>query len=217
MDVIKDAKKVYNAAVAEKVICKFEEAGIEGRYFETSKSMLAFVKEIVPDGSFLSWGGSITLRETGILEFLRSGKFKILDREATAAESQEKLIQMYIDTFSTDFYFTSTNAITMDGELVNIDGRGNRIAAMSFGPKNVIVVAGMNKVVATVEDAISRAKNYAAPLNSMRLAKKTSCASTGRCDDCFESGCICSYTVITRRSPVKGRIKVFLVGETLGY
>ncbi|MCL2792016.1 MAG: lactate utilization protein [Spirochaetaceae bacterium] len=212
-----EVKNVYNAIIAEKIICNFEQGGIEGRYFDTTKSMFTFLKDFIPKGSLVSWGGSITLGETGILEFLRKGNFKVLDREVAAAESQEKLMQLYVDAFASDYYFTSTNAITMDGKLVNIDGRGNRVAAMSFGPKNVIVVAGMNKIVANEQEAISRIRNYAAPLNAIRLSKKASCVSSGRCDDCFESGCICSFTVITRRSPIKGRIKVFLIGENFGY
>ena len=212
-----DVKNVYNTVIAERVIIGLEQAGFEGHYFENTKSMITFLKDFVPNGSLVSWGGSITLDETGVIEFLKKGNYKVLDREAAAAESQEKLMQLYIDTFSADFYFTGTNAITMDGKLVNLDGRGNRVAAMTFGPKNVIVVAGVNKIVANEQEAISRIRNCAAPLNAIRLSKKAPCVSSGKCEDCFDAGCICSYTVITRRSPVKGRIKVFLIGENLGY
>ncbi len=210
-----DVKNVYSAVIAEKVICSFEQRGIEGHFFDSSKSLISFIKDLVSKDSLVSWGGSITLNDTGILDFLRKGNYKILDREA--AETPEKLMQLYRDSFSSDYYFTGTNAITMDGKLVNIDGRGNRVAAMSYGPKNVIVVAGINKIVLNEKEALSRVKNYAAPLNSIRLSKATPCVSTGKCEDCFEPGCICSYIVVTRRSPIKGRIKVLLVGETLGY
>ncbi|MCL2481593.1 MAG: lactate utilization protein [Spirochaetaceae bacterium] len=210
-----DAKNVYNTVIAEKVICNFEQGGIEGHYFENTKLMLTFLKDFIPVGSLVAWGGSMTLDATGVLEFLRKGKYKVLDREA--AENPEKLIKLYMDSFSADYYFTGANAITMDGKIVNIDGRGNRVAAMTFGPKNVIVIAGVNKIVANEQEAMSRVKNCAAPLNAIRLSKKAPCVSSGKCEDCFDAGCICSYTVITRRSPVKGRIKVFLVGENLGY
>ena len=111
----------------------------------------------------------------------------------------------------------STNAITLDGQLVNTDGTGNRVAALIYGPENVIIIAGMNKVAATLEEAESRVKNIASPPNAIRLDRNTPCALTGSCHDCFSEGCICSHTVITRRSAIKGRIKLILVGEELGY
>lgn len=111
----------------------------------------------------------------------------------------------------------STNAITMDGELVNIDGSGNRVAALIFGPEEVIIVAGMNKVTADVPGAYKRVKNIASPPNCVRLNKNTPCAMTGQCGSCLGDDCICSQTVITRRSGIPGRIKVILVGEELGY
>ena len=210
-----DVKNRYNSVIAEKLICNFKQRGIEGYYFENSNSLIPFLKDLIPAGSLVSWGGSVTLKDTGVLEFLKKGNYKTVDRDT--AETPEKLLQLNINAFSADYYFTGTNAITMDGKLVNIDGRGNRIAAMSYGPKNVIVVSGINKVVPDEEEALSRIKNYAAPLNAMRLSKETPCVSSGKCECCFEPGCICSYTVITRRSHTPGRLKVFLVGETLGY
>ena len=212
-----EARKVYNTVVAEKVISSLERGGIEGHYFENIQSVFTFLKDLVPVGSVVTWGGSTSLNNTGILDFLKKGNFKVLDREAAATESQEKLLQLYVDSFAADFYFTSTNAITMDGKLINIDGRGNRVSAMLFGPKNVIVVVGINKVVANEQEGIFRARNVAGPLNAIRLGKKAPCVSSGICEECYDSGCICSYTVITRRSPVKGRIKVLLVGENIGY
>ncbi|MCL2294093.1 MAG: lactate utilization protein [Spirochaetes bacterium] len=210
-----DVKKTYNAAIAGKLICSFRQRGIEGHYFEDSKSLIPFLKDLIPAGSLVSWGGSMTLNETGVLDFLRKGKYKVLDRDA--AETPEKLAELYIESFSADYYFTSANAITLDGMLVNIDGRGNRVAAMCYGPKNVIVIAGINKVAADEKEAISRIRNHAAPLNAIRLSKVTPCVSSGICENCFDPGCICSYTVITRKSNIPDRIKVFLVGEDLGY
>ncbi|MCL2706308.1 MAG: lactate utilization protein, partial [Spirochaetaceae bacterium] len=165
-----NVKNVYNTIIAERVICNFEQGGIEGHYFENTKSLLTFLKDFIPNGSLVSWGGSMTLDDTGVVEFLRKGNYKILDREA--AETPEKLMQLYMDSFSADYYFTGTNAITLDGKLVNLDGRGNRVAAMTFGPKNVIVVAGVNKIVANEQEAISRIRNCGAPLNAIRLSKK---------------------------------------------
>ena len=111
----------------------------------------------------------------------------------------------------------STNAITLEGELVNIDGHGNRVAALIWGPKQVIILAGMNKVCPTVEDAYRRVKNIASPANAIRLNKKTPCAQTGACGDCYSPDCICSHTVVTRRCGTPGRIKIILIGGDLGY
>ncbi len=110
----------------------------------------------------------------------------------------------------------SSNAITMDGKLVNIDGNGNRVAALIYGPENVIVIAGMNKVVKDEADAISRIRNYASPVNTVRLSKNTPCAVTGKCSNCL-GNTICGHTVVTRNSAFKGRIKVLLIGDSFGY
>ncbi|MCP5514017.1 MAG: lactate utilization protein [Spirochaetales bacterium] len=210
-----DAKKMYYAAVSEKVLKHFERRGIEGHYFDNSKLLLDFLKELIPENSVVSWGGSMTLKETGTMDLLKSGKYKTIDRET--ADTPEKLNQIFRDALSSDYYFMSSSAITMDGKLLNIDGTGNRVAAICCGPSYVIVVAGMNKIATDEAAAMDRIKNYAAPINVMRLSKNTPCASTGRCEHCVSPGSICSHTVITRRSAVIGRIKVLLVGEDLGF
>ena len=124
---------------------------------------------------------------------------------------------MYHDALSSDVYFMSTNAITANGELVNIDGTGNRVAALIYGPETVIILTGMNKVAANVEEALSRIHNVATPQNCIRLNKKTPCSTTGTCADCLSPDCICNQVVITRRSGIKGRIKVLLIGDSFGY
>jgi hypothetical protein len=111
----------------------------------------------------------------------------------------------------------SSNAITMDGKLVNIDGRGSRLAPFIYGPDYVIVLSGMNKVVRDEESAVERVKHLASPINCIRLDRETPCTKTGECSDCLSPDCICTHTVITRRSHVEGRLKVFLIGEELGY
>ena len=129
---------------------------------------------------------------------------------------QKKCIT-YRDAFSADTYFMSTNAITTGGELVNIDGTGNRVAALIYGPETVVILAGMNKIAANVDEALSRVHNVATAQNCIRLDKKTPCAITGACADCLSPDCICNQVVITRRSGIKGRIKVLLIGESFGY
>ena len=135
-------------------------------------------------------------------------------RESSSKEEQKDI---YSKICGCDYYFTSTNAITLDGELVNIDCTGNRVAFLCFGPDNVIVVTGMNKVVPDVAAGISRTKNVAAPPNAVRLNRNTPCAVTGRCGDCKSPDCLCAQTVVTSFSPTPGRITVILVGEELGY
>ena len=123
----------------------------------------------------------------------------------------------YSKIVTCDYYFMSSNAITLDGQLVNIDGRGNRVACLIDGPKNVIIIAGMNKIVTDVEAGIERVRNYASPPNNIRLGYNTPCAQLGRCANCLVDDCICCQIVITRKSKIPGRIKVILVGEELGY
>ena len=130
---------------------------------------------------------------------------------STAAEAVEKALELSCGTF-----LMSSNAISKDGQLVNIDGMGNRVAAMCYGPRQVLVIAGMNKVLGTLDDAIARARNIAAPANAQRFGIKTPCGLTGQCGDCTSPDCICSYVVVTRNSMVHERIKVILVGEDLG-
>ena len=158
----------------------------------------------------------MTLSESGIMNMLQNRTdITLLDRSKAKDAAETK--QIYHDALSSDVYFMSSNAITKDGELINIDGNGNRVAALIYGPEHVVLVVGMNKVVSTVDDGIRRVHDIAASANGVRLSKSTPCAVTGFCHDCLSPECMCSHTVITRRSGVADRIHVILVGETLGY
>ena len=199
-----------------KGLCKsLETRGMEGHYFNTSAELCAYFRETLPDNAVISWGGSMSVEESGVMDLLRSGNYALIDRKQ--AKTPEEARELYARTVMADYYFMSTNAITRDGELVNIDGNGNRIACLVQGPSHVCLIVGRNKVSVTLEDAIGRARNIAAPPNVQRLHRQTPCAATGRCADCFSPDCICSHTVITRRSLHPGRIQVFLVNEDLGY
>lgn len=157
----------------------------------------------------------MTITEIGLINAIQSGDYKIINREnATSLEEQRKI---YGEICCSDFYLMSTNAITLDGELINIDGRGNRVAFLCFGPQNVLILAGMNKVVTDIESGIKRARDIAAPPNAIRLNRKTPCAITGKCEDCYSPECMCGQFVITRRSGIPNRIKVILIGEAVGY
>lgn len=157
----------------------------------------------------------MTITEIGLIDAIQSGDYKIINREnATSLEEQRKI---YGEICCSDFFLMSTNAITLDGELINIDGRGNRVAFLCFGPQNVLILAGMNKVVTDIESGIKRARDIAAPPNAIRLNRKTPCAITGKCEDCYSPECMCGQFVITRRSGIPNRIKVILIGEAVGY
>ncbi|KAI4447054.1 hypothetical protein C823_001573 [Eubacterium plexicaudatum ASF492] len=209
-------KQIFYKTQAETIIQHLEKRRMKGYYCPTCADALKTAMSLTASGSTVSFGGSMTLMETGILDALKNRTdLHLIDR--SLARTPEEIKQAYRDSFHTDTYFLSTNAITMDGQLVNVDGNGNRVAALIYGPDQVIVVTGMNKVVSTVEDAVRRIKTIASPPNCIRLNRKTPCAATGMCADCLGDDCICSQTVITRRSGIAGRIKVLLVGETLGY
>lgn len=206
----------YYETLANTVIKNLEKRQIEGYYCPTSADAVAKALSFVSEGSTVSFGGSVTLSETGMLDALRNlSSVTLLDRDS--APDRAAVEEIFRKSFFADTYFMSSNAITSDGELVNIDGNGNRVAALVFGPKEVIILAGMNKIVPSVEEAVSRVHHTATPLNCIRLNKKTPCTSAGVCADCLSPDCICNQVVITRRSGVKGRIKVLLIGETLGY
>ena len=153
-------------------------------------------------------------RRFGIAALRERTDIKLSDRNT--ANGPEEMKQIMHDALSCDYYFMSSNAITHDGELVNIDGNGNRVAALIYGPENVIVIAGMNKIVKDVEEGISRSRNVAAPPNCVRLNKNTPCAVNGVCGNCL-ADTICDQIVITRASRMPKRLKVILVGEELGF
>lgn len=170
--------------------------------------------QLMPAGATVGCGGSVTLAETGIMELLAGGSYNFLDRSGLSGEALDKL---YRDIFSADWYCMSSNAITERGELYNVDGNANRISALAFGPKNVLIVAGYNKIVPDLAAAEARIKAIAAPANTARLSCKTPCAVTGKCEGCHSPGRICCSTLICAQQRIQGRIKVILVGEALGY
>ena len=208
-------KQIANENLANTIIKNMEKRRMEAYYCHTSEEAVKKVLELIPEGSSIGWGGSVTLTETGVMDALNQGNYKMLDR--IAGKTPEEVKKINAEIFGSDYFLMSSNAITIDGELINIDGRANRVSYLCFGPENVIIVAGMNKIVHNVEAGIARTHNVAAPPNTVRLNKNTPCAKTGKCGDCFSPDCICGQVVITRLSMVPNRIKVVLVGETLGF
>lgn len=209
-------KQTFYENQAATIIANLKKRQMDGFYCPTKEDAVKKVMELIPAESTVNFGGSMTLGESGVMDALTSRKdITLYDR--SKASSPEEIQEIYRKAFFCDYYLMSTNAITMDGELVNIDGTGNRVSALIFGPSNVLIICGMNKVALHEEDAILRARNYAAPPNCNRLNRNTPCAKTGYCADCLSPDCVCNHTVITRRSGTPGRIKVLLVGEELGY
>ncbi len=208
-------KDRYYANIAATVIKGLNQRGMEGYFCPTPGEAVNLVKSLMPEGSSVAWGGSESLKECGIMDAIHNGGYVLYDR--SSAVTPEEKAQMYAKHVTADFFLMSSNAITRDGELINIDGLGNRAACLMTGPKNVIVVAGMNKIAADRESGIKRASNIAAPPNCVRLSKATPCSEYGYCMNCHADGCICSHIVITRHSMIKNRIKVILVGCELGY
>jgi L-lactate utilization protein LutB len=186
----------------------------EAYYCRTGKEAAEKLLSLIPHTDTVSWGGSMTLTALNIQGLLNEQGYQVIDRD-TAKTPEERNILMR-NALSCGTFLMSSNAITEDGQLFNIDGGGNRIAAMIYGPKSVIVIAGMNKVVKTLADAESRTRNFAAPANHQRVSGEAPCTVTGECADCVSPGCICTYMVTTRMSKPEKRIKVILVGEVLG-
>lgn len=208
-------KKDTYALEAQTIIRNLAKRNMEGFYCDTKEDAVKKALEIMEKGSVIAWGGSESIKECGLMDAISDGSYKLLDR-STAKTPQEQR-EMFAATVMSDYYLMSTNAVTLSGELVNIDGNGNRVAALIHGPAHVIIIAGMNKVAADVKSAYKRVKTDACPPNAVRLGKKLACAATGVCADCLSDECFCNQIVVTRRSGHPGRIKVILVGEELGY
>jgi L-lactate utilization protein LutB len=210
-----EARQIQQELIVEEVIRGLKRNQIEGRYVRTRQEAAQVVLSMIPAEAKVGFGGSLTLDELGIKDTLRKGDFHFIDRNI-AGLTPEQMFGLRRETLLCDIFLCSANAITRDGKLVNIDGIGNRLAALTFGPRKVIVVAGVNKIVKDLERALERVRDSAAPLNARRLAAKTPCVRTGTCSDCHSPGRICCITTIIEFQDDKDRMTVILVGEDLG-
>ena len=208
-------RESFNEKRGNTVVKNLQGRGFDACYCRSGEEAREKALEWIKEGSSVAWGGSMTIRDIGLTEAVNKGNYQAIDRDA--AETPEEKQKAAMDALSADYFLTSANGVSEDGQLVNVDGNGNRVAAIVFGPKYVIVVAGMNKVVRTAEDAMVRARTVAAPLNQQRFLKNTPCTVTGVCGDCKSPECICNQLLTTRNCRPAGRIKVILVGEELGY
>lgn len=211
----------------EKTAKNLEKNNMQVHLVDKLEDVCPKVQELLTDGDTVGVGGAMTLFESGIIDFLRSGKYKFLDRYEQGL-SPEQLNRVFIESFSADAYICSSNAVTENGELYNVDGNSNRVAAICFGPKSVIIIVGYNKIVGNLDDAVKRVKTTAAPANCERLSCQTYCKEKGECmslrdsDQDMASGCggqarICCNYVVSAYQRKKDRIKVIIVGEELGY
>ncbi len=184
-------------------------------YCETKEEALKMALSLIPEGASVGWGGATSCKEIGLQDAVRQGNYRAIDRDA--CKTPEEKNQAAREALFADVFLTGANALSLDGQMVSIDGIGNRVAAIVYGPGTVLVVAGMNKVMDSLEGAVTRARTVAAPINKQRFATQTPCEITGSCADCRSEGCICNQILITRNCRPAGRIKFILVGEELGF
>lgn len=207
-----EATKNYYDKRAKVLVKNLQSRQFDAYYCETKEEALAKALALIPKGSSVGWGGAMTAQQIGLLDALHSDDYRAIDRDLAPDR-----VQAMRECLLTDVFVTGANALSLDGEMVNIDGMGNRVAAICYGPKSVIVIAGMNKVEQDLDAAVNRARTVAAPMNKQRFPAETPCLVTGSCADCKAPGCICNQIVITRNCRPAGRIKVILVGEELGF
>ena len=209
------AKELYYEKRGNMLVKNLRSRHFDAYYCATKEEALKKALELIPEGSSVGWGGVMSAEEIGLLHAIRTGNYNALDRDI--ANSPEERDAIEHACMSADFFLTGANAISLDGQMVSIDGRGNRVAAIIYGPKKVIAIVGMNKVCDTLESAIERARTVAAPTNMQRFMHNTPCAATGTCGDCKSESCICNHIVITRHCRPVGRIQFLVVGEALGF
>ncbi len=199
---------------AQILIKNLQSRHFDAYYCATKAEALEKALELIPKGSSVGWGGAMSAQQIGLIDAVKAGDYTAIDRD-TAADMAERTALMK-KALLADVFITGANALSLDGQMVNIDGNGNRVAAIVYGPELVVVIAGMNKVVDTLEEAVRRARTVAAPRNKQRFAAQTPCEVTGICADCKSEGCICNQILITRHCRPGARIKFVLVGEELG-
>lgn len=210
----------------ENTLKNLEHNNMKAYYCETKAEALELIKTLIPAGCTVSHGGSETIKEVGVSELLKSGEYNYLDR--SKCETREETEELYRKSFFADVYVTSSNAITENGELYNVDGNSNRVACIAYGPTSVVVIAGVNKIVENIDKAIERVKKVCAPMNTRRLDIETYCSSkdscvslnndnSSMCDGCSSPSRICCNYLVSAQQRKKDRIKVIIINENLGY
>ena len=201
-----------NDLLAQKVIKGLASRNMTGYYAHDKEEAVKIALGLIPDGSSITMGGSVSAREIGLVDTLKVGNYSFIDRDLAENKRAAALAAYDVDVF-----LASCNAMTEDGVLVNIDGNANRVSAIAFGPRKVVFIVGMNKVCKDVDSAMKRARNVAAPVNAQRFGLDTPCSNTGSCMDCKSPDTICCQFLITRYSRHDDRIFVILVDDNLGF
>ncbi len=212
---MENATRMFYDKRGQTLVKNLQKRHFEAYYCATKDKALEQVLSLIPAGSSVGWGGAISAAQVGVQQAVKDGDYVVHDRD-TCTDPAERTAMMR-KCLDVDFFLTGANAVSLDGQMVNIDGMGNRVAAIVYGPRYVIVVAGMNKVCDTVEDAVRRARTIAAPQNAQRFGLDTPCDKTGACADCLCEDSICNQILITRHCRPAGRIKFVIVGEELGF
>ena len=201
-----------NEKLAQKVIKGLESRNMKGYYAASKEEALEMALKMIPEGSTVTMGGGMSVHEIGLVKALSEGDYHFIDRDAYEDKREAMLL-----AYDADVFLTSANAITEDGVMVNIDGSSNRVSALAFGPKKVLLIVGMNKICDDVDGAMKRARNVAAPINAQRFGLDTPCSKTGACMNCKSPDTICCQFLITRFSREKDRVSVILVNDNLGF
>lgn len=201
-----------NELLAQKVIKGLESRNMSGCYAKDRQEALAAALSLIPEGSSVTMGGSVSAAEIGLVEAVKKGNYNFIDRESFTDRRAAMLA-----AYDADVFLASANAMTEDGVLINIDGNANRVSAIAQGPKKVIFIVGMNKICPDVDSAMKRARNVAAPVNAQRFGLNTPCSKTGSCMNCKSPDTICCQILVTRYSRHAGRIHVILVNDSLGF
>jgi len=199
----------------DRTIQALKKNNFEALYVPDAKVALEEVMKRIPDGATVGVGGSVTLAQIGLLDALKNRKIQLI-WPLQQARSDEERLELFRKSFSSDVFLSSTNAVTEDGRLFNVDATGNRVGAMFIGPKKTIIICGVNKIVKDLEAAEKRVREWTAPQNAKRLGKKTPCVETGVCSDCSSPDRICNIYVSLAKKPVRTEVVVILIGENLG-
>ena len=211
---MKNPRENYFEKRAKTLVKNLHSRHFDAWYCETKEEALEKALELIPEGASVGWGGAMSAQQIGLMDRLNAGNYRAIDRDKTTSMEERQAAMK--QCLMADVFVTGANAISLDGQMVNIDGNGNRVAAIVYGPKEVIVIAGMNKVVDDLDAAITRARTVAAPMNQQRFLLPNPCTTTASCADCKSETCICNQILITRHCRPAGRIKFILVGESLG-
>ena len=201
-----------NELLAKRVLAGLASRNMTGHWAPDRAAALREALALIPEGASVTMGGCMSAHEIGLVDALKKGNYRFLDRDATADKRGAMLA-----AYDADVFLSSANAMSEDGELVNVDGNANRVSAIAQGPRKVVFIVGVNKVCPDLDSALKRARGVAAPINAQRFGLSTPCSKTGSCADCKSPDTICCQILITRFSHHPGRIHVVLVGEPLGF